>query len=57
LFPALGEPRMTRFVAVQLAKSHWFSHQRAHDDFGYSPIVDAETGMERLVTWITENNI
>lgn len=57
LFPALGEPRMTRFVAVQLAKSHWFSHRRAHEDFNYTPIVDADTGMERLIAWITENTV
>ena len=54
LVPALGEPRMTRFVAAQLAKSHFFSHENACIDFGYEPIVDRETGMELLIRWLRE---
>ncbi len=53
LLPFLGEPRMTRFVAHQLAQSHWFSHRRAAEDFGYEPQVDAETGLRRLVAWLS----
>lgn len=46
------EPRMTRFLAEQLAKSHYFSIRRAEMDFGYAPIVSTAQGMEHLVAWI-----
>ena len=42
-------PPMTRFLAMQLSQSHWFSHRRAREDFGYTPVVDNETGLQRLV--------
>lgn len=42
------EPRMTRFLASQLAKSHYFDISRARQDFGYQPIVSHEEGMRRL---------
>jgi nucleoside-diphosphate-sugar epimerase len=46
------EPRMTRFLACQLAKSHWFSHQKAQKLLGYSPLVSTDSGMDRLVEWL-----
>lgn len=52
LFRIRQEPRMTRFLAEQLAKSHWFSIQKAHDELGYSPKVTTEEGMDRVVAWI-----
>ena len=52
LIPRLGEPRLTRFVVTQLAQSHYFSHAKAGNDFGYEPIVDSETGMMRLLDWL-----
>ncbi len=39
------EPPMTRFVATQLAKSHYFSHANAKADFGYEPLVSIEEGL------------
>lgn len=42
------EPRMTRFLAAQLAKSHYFNIRRARDDFGYRPSITTETGMRKL---------
>ena len=42
------EPRMTRFLASQLAKSHWFEIGRARRDFGYEPTVTTAEGMRRL---------
>ena len=42
------EPRMTRFLAAQLAKSHYFDISRAKKDFGYFPKVSNEEGMRRL---------
>jgi len=43
------EPPMTRFLAQQLAKSHYFSIARARDDLGYQPLVSTAEGMERLL--------
>lgn len=42
------EPRMTRFLAEQLAKSHCFSIAKARDELGYSPLISTEEGMKRL---------
>ena len=44
-----GEPRMTRFVAEQLATSHYFDISRARRDFNYKPIISIEEGLNRLV--------
>lgn len=49
LFSFPGEPRMTRFVAEQLATSHYFDISRARQDFNYKPVVSMEEGMKRLV--------
>jgi nucleoside-diphosphate-sugar epimerase len=46
------EPRMTRFLAAQLATSHWFDISRARNDFGYEPRVSASEGMQRLEQWL-----
>ncbi len=41
------EPPMTRFVAMQLAKDHYFSHKKARNDFGYSIDISIEEGLSR----------
>jgi len=46
------EPRMTRFLAEQLAKSHWFSIDKARRDLGYSPGISTAEGLERLIAWL-----
>lgn len=46
------EPRMTRFVAGELAKSHWFDISAAKRDFGYDPQVSTEEGLKRLKEWL-----
>ncbi len=43
-----GEPPMTRFLAAQLATSHYFDISRAREDFGYCPVVSTAEGMRRL---------
>jgi nucleoside-diphosphate-sugar epimerase len=48
LFNLESEPRMTRFLAAQLAKSHYFDISRAKRDFGYYPKVSMAEGMKRL---------
>jgi nucleoside-diphosphate-sugar epimerase len=44
-----GEPPMTRFVAAELAKDHWFSLAAARRDLGYVPRVSMADGTARLV--------
>ncbi len=46
------EPKMTRFVAEQLARSHYFSHAKAEHDFGYRPVVTLNEAQQRLLQWI-----
>ena len=43
-----GEPPMTRFVAHQLATSHWFDLSAARTELAYEPIVSFDEGLERL---------
>lgn len=42
------EPPMTRFMALQLGKSHYFSHANAVKDLGYDPKVSTEEGLAEL---------
>ena len=42
------EPRMTRFLAAQLATSHHFNITAARRDLGYEPTVSMAEGMQRL---------
>ncbi|WP_338065619.1 NAD-dependent epimerase/dehydratase family protein [Bremerella cremea] len=42
------EPRMTRFLARQLATHHYFDISAARHDLGYVPHVSTEEGMRRL---------
>jgi len=44
-----GEPPMTRFIAAELAKHHWFSINAARRDLGYSPRVSMAAGTAALV--------
>lgn len=50
LFGLRGEPPMTRFVAVELAKDHWFDISAARRDLGYAPIVSTKDGLAELIT-------
>jgi nucleoside-diphosphate-sugar epimerase len=43
-----GEPPLTRFLAAELATSHYFNIGRARRDFGYEPEVSMAEGMRRL---------
>ena len=44
-----NEPRMTRFLAEQLAKSHYFSIDNAKNDLGYEVKISNDEGMKRLL--------
>jgi nucleoside-diphosphate-sugar epimerase len=47
--PLPGEPPMTRFVAAELAKDHWYSITAARRYLGYAPAVDLNREMQELV--------
>jgi len=44
-----GEPPMTRFVAAELAKEHWFDITAAKRDLGYVPRTSMAEGTAELV--------
>jgi len=46
------EPRMTRFLAEQLAMSHWFFIDKAKSILSYSPRVPTGLGVDRLLQWL-----
>jgi nucleoside-diphosphate-sugar epimerase len=46
-----GEPRVTRFLAAALARSHWYDPQPARRDLGYVPRVPLAEGTRRTVEW------
>jgi nucleoside-diphosphate-sugar epimerase len=46
-----GEPRLTRFLASALARSHWYDIGPAVRDLGYQVRVSMQVGTERTVDW------
>lgn len=42
------EPPMTRFVAAQLARDHYFDISAARNLLGYKPVLSTEAGLEEL---------
>ena len=48
LFNAKSEPRMTRFLAAQLSRSHWYRVDKAQRDFGFKPLIMVEEGLHRM---------
>ena len=50
------EPRMTRFLAAQLGRAHYFNIQRARNDFGYNPTISTAEGMRRLGQWLSRES-
>ena len=57
LYRGLGlrsEPRLTRFLVEEMATAHWCDISAARRDLGYRPLVDLETGMERVRAWLAE---
>ncbi len=48
-FRLKGEPPMTRFLAVEFSKDHWFDVRAAYRDFGYTPSLSTEDGLDELI--------
>lgn len=55
LLPLRGEPPMTRFVAAELAKDHWFDIAAARRDLGYNPRVTMAAGTAELIEHLRRN--
>ena len=49
------EPLMTRFLARQLCTEHWYDLGAAQRDFGYTPAVSLDTGMQHLRRWLADH--
>jgi len=55
VYKSLGiksEPRMTRFLANELSRSHWFDISAAKRDLGYVPEVSLTEGLKQLKDWM-----
>jgi nucleoside-diphosphate-sugar epimerase len=50
-FKLRGEPRMTRFLASALARSHWYDMGPAARDLGYRVRVPMAEATDRTVAW------
>jgi nucleoside-diphosphate-sugar epimerase len=50
--PFSGEPPMTRFIAGQLANSHYFNITAARNDLGYSPVITPKVALEKTIEWL-----
>ncbi len=55
LFPFLGEPRITRFLASELALSHYYDISRAKNDFGYHTLFDMETAVSNTLEYLRKS--
>lgn len=44
------DPPMTRFVALQLSHSHYYSHEKAKNELGYEVLVTTEEGLKDQAT-------
>lgn len=55
LLPVQSDPPMTRFVAAELAKDHWFDLTAARRDLGYAPRVSMTDGTAELVAALRQN--
>lgn len=52
ILPLKGEPPMTRFVAIQLAHSHFFNISAAKKELNYKPVVDSEQELLKTIEWL-----
>ncbi len=55
VLPLYDDPPMTRFVAAELAKDHWFDLSAARRDLGYVPRVTMAQGTAELIQALSQN--
>jgi nucleoside-diphosphate-sugar epimerase len=46
-----GEPRLSRFIAAEMAHTHYYDISAAQRDLGWQPRVTTREGMTRLFAW------
>ncbi|GAK60361.1 3-beta hydroxysteroid dehydrogenase/isomerase [Candidatus Vecturithrix granuli] len=51
-FHLSGEPKMTRFLASELAMSHYYDISRAKRDFDYQPQFSMEAALEKTLAYL-----
>ena len=56
MFKLKGEPRLTRFLANELALSHYYDISRAKQDFGYRPQFSMAEAVARTVEYFRQQN-
>jgi len=54
VFAKSGEPPITRFVAVELAKDHYFDIQAAYQDIGYKPAIEMQVALHQTISDLNE---
>ena len=54
VLPFTGDPRMTPFLARNLASAHWYDLSASERDLDYRPAVGIDEGLERLKEWFQE---
>lgn len=57
MVPGLGEPMVTRFLASELYRNHYFSIERARRDFGYEPLYSFGEAQEKTLAYLRSSNI
>ncbi len=57
VLPVRGEPPMTRFIAAELARDHWFDLSAARRDLGYEPRVSMAAGTAELIAWYRQTGL
>jgi nucleoside-diphosphate-sugar epimerase len=50
--PLRGEPRVTRFLANELAMSHYYDISRAKRDLGYAPQLTMAEATHRVIEYL-----
>jgi nucleoside-diphosphate-sugar epimerase len=55
VLPLRGEPPMTRFIAAELAKDHWFDLTAARRDLGYTPRISMAAGTAELIAHLKQS--
>lgn len=55
LMPFLGDPRITRFLASEMAASHHYDISKAKRDFGYQPQHTMAQALEKTIPFLRDH--